>query len=123
MKIKALPRQEYRDILQKLDPKLSPTDDGYAAAVVLLAAAKKGTLARDIAREAKYPYQLVCRFVRNYRAGGVFHQGKVRAEDWHDEETGGVGFWLDVCVGQGLVKKTFAKGRPKKTASGAARAE
>lgn len=101
-----LPKEEYRELLAKLDPKLATDDPAYAAAVVLIAASRVGTTAKAIAAETEYPYKKVLPISRQYHRANIFHAGKViSGGDWFDEETGGISFWADVCCGLGLMQR------------------
>jgi len=87
---------------------LEADDETYKAAAVLLASATLGPNPAAIAKTLKYPSALVAKFNYNLRKSGVWKRGRVFA-NWGDKETGGVAFWMDVMVAQGLMERARAR--------------
>jgi len=103
-------REEIREMVHELDPKLDEKDDSFLSAMVLLSALEVGTDTDKIADFLSVPREdIVDRVMRLYD-NGVFSDdaehpdGVVRCE-WMKEETGGIAFWLDVAVAEGFVER------------------
>jgi len=90
--------------LKRLDPRLSPEDESFKAAAVLLAGLEIGLNISKLSKALGYDRSLVCKFAYNLRKSRVWRGRKTYA-NWNDEESGGVAFWMDVCVAQGLMEK------------------
>jgi len=89
-----------REII-RLDPKLSPDDDSYKAAVILLASGVVvGPNIKRLAKFTRYPRLKVAKFSKRLREQGVWRGAKVHG-DWFGEN-GGISFWLDVGVATGM---------------------
>ncbi len=93
-----------RKEVARLDPKLDVESDGYKAAVVLLSSLQVGPNIKRTAKFAQYPRAKVARFSRNLRKSGVWRGGKLYVE-WFEEKNGGIAFWMDVCVAEGLMAR------------------
>jgi hypothetical protein len=94
-----------RTIVKSMDPKLSETDSAFAAAMVLIAATQVGTKADSIAKRTGLKREVVRAYNRRLREQGIFTKGGKIACDWFDKETGGVSFWCDVSVAEGLMSR------------------
>jgi len=91
--------------IRRLDPKLEPGSETFNAALVTLSSGVIGPNIRRLAKFTGLPIRFVTEIGRRLRQGHVWVGNKVSC-DWNNKETGGVEFWLDVCVGQGLLKRT-----------------
>ena len=96
--------QQLRKEVKRLDPNLSEEDEGFSAALVLLAAGNVGTSWRKIADFTCLDPHLVKLFVSRLQRNKVFTHGKINCE-WFDRENGDISFWMDVCVAQGLMNR------------------
>jgi hypothetical protein len=92
-------------IVKKLDPKLSPKDEAFKWACVLVAAANVGTDPRKLATELGWPLEEARERAAQCRKVGLFKRGKVSHSGWFDEESGGIAFWMDVMTARGLVER------------------
>lgn len=97
-----------RTIVKELDPKLSEKDGAFAAAMVLIAASQVGTKADRIAKRTGLKRELVRAYNRRLREQGIFTKDGKIACDWFDKESGGIAFWMDVAVAEGLMQKVPA---------------
>ena len=92
-----------RDEVRALAPALSERDQAFTTALILLSALVVGPNDQAVADFTGLSLSTVQKRTRNLRAGGLWgHDGKIHA-DWFDEETGGISFWLDVAVADGLM--------------------
>lgn len=89
-----------------MDPNLSESDPGFKYGLVMLTACQVGPNADKIARRACLPRSEARKLAADCRRNGVF-SGKyiVGAAEWF-KPGGGMAFWCDVCVAQGLLKRT-----------------
>lgn len=94
-----------RTIVKEMDPNLSEEDGAFAAAMVLIAATQVGTKADRIAKRTGLKREVVRAYNRRLREQGVFiKNGKIACE-WFDKKTGGIAFWMDVSVAEGLMNR------------------
>lgn len=93
-----------REGIKSSDPNVNEDDESYKAAAVLLAAINVGQNQSKIVKLLGYPRALVAKFAYNLKKSGVWKNGKTYAE-WNDPENGGIAFWMDVCVAQGLMER------------------
>lgn len=90
--------------IRELDANLSPKEEGFKVACLLL----KGMETQNVHILSKffnYPLPWVEKIAKRLKQNGVWKQGRTYA-NWHDEENGGIGFWADVNVGLGFLKRT-----------------
>lgn len=95
---------EIHDTVTELDPDLDPTDPTYHVAALLLASATVGTDPFTLAAFTGEHIEWVMQIAVRLRASGVWEDDGV-ACNWWDEESGGLEFWLDVLVAQGLMER------------------
>lgn len=89
----------------RMDDKLSEADVSFMAAVCLLSGLVVGARSVAVARFTGYPMGLVKEFSGRLRSANVWTaNGGTRAE-WFDEKHGGIAFWCDVAVAQGLLTR------------------
>jgi len=99
--------EEIKKTVTEMDPALDPTDQCYAAAVVLLASVQVGTSVERVRQLTGYSRQVIRDFAKRLRENGVW-KGKEVCGDWRDEKTEGVAFWCDVCVAVGWINRADA---------------
>jgi len=97
-----------RRTIRKMDPTLSPNDDAYKVAAILLSGLHVGPNIQEIARFTALPRLFVAKVGRCLRANGIWCGVKIAGSEWFDKETGGCAFWLDVNVGLGYLKRSIA---------------
>lgn len=92
--------------VRRMDPDLDEDDDGFKAATVLLASVVVGTNQRGLVKFTHYPAALIAKFAANLRRSGIWiKDGRVAHSGWLDKD-GGIAFWMDVCVAQGLLMRS-----------------
>lgn len=91
--------------VRKMDPNLDSESSSFRAAVVLLAGLVVGANADSIAEFTGYSRAEVRKFGSNLRECGVW-RGSKTACGWDDPESGGVAFWMDVCVAEGTLRRS-----------------
>lgn len=92
----------------RMDPSIDLRSDSYKAALCLLASVHVGPDPEKISGFTGVHPDLVGSFAERLTASGVWHKGRVYCE-WFDKVNGGVAFWLDVCVAQGLIERAKRK--------------
>lgn len=97
-----------RKIVKKLDPNLDENSTGFNAAMVLIGASQVGTNADAIAKRTGLPRRKVREITGRCRDGGLFKNGKIVHGGWFDKD-GGIAFWLDVCVAEGMMRRVRGK--------------
>jgi hypothetical protein len=96
------------------DPNITEDAEAFQAALVLLAAADMdSTSVAPLTAATGVPYALVRKFVRNLKLNGVFRGGKIHHSGWDDEQHGGIAFWMDVCVAEGLMIRSVDRTEAK----------
>ena len=88
-----------------LDAGIDPHCEEFEAAVVLLSSTRVGPSAVRVAEFSGIPLTRVRGYAREYRKSGIWSGHKIVPSDWHDEETGGTAFWMDVACGMGLLQR------------------
>lgn len=98
--------RETRATIREADPKLSPDDETFKIAVVLLGAAtgKCEHSVQSIVRFARVDADLAQRICDRAARSGLWRGGKTYA-NWTDAETGDIEFWLNVMEIQGIVAR------------------
>lgn len=97
--------QEIEREVQHLDPNLDADNSSFKTAVLLLAAALMSQDIDALVEFTGYPTEFITERAEKLRKNGVWVDGKTVA-DWLDPETGGLAFWLDVLVAEGMVEKS-----------------
>lgn len=92
--------------VKKLDPQLSENDTSFTTAVILISGLVIGANADKVARFTGYRRSEVRDRATRLRENGVWQRGKTCCE-WFEKETGGIAFWMDVMVADGLMAKSF----------------
>jgi hypothetical protein len=105
---KKLTRKFIIEEVKRMDPVLTETDEAFTAAVVLLSSIAVGPNIKRLAKFTQYPRKVIKPFSENLRRNGVWVGGRIYADDWGDEETGGVAFWMDVSVALGFIERVSA---------------
>ena len=96
---------EIKSQVKCLDEALSPDDEEFKAAVILLAGTEVKQTIKEIRQFTHYRQSFVVKVVGNLKRNGIFVKGKIHHGGWFDKKDGGIAFWLDVCVGLGLMKR------------------
>lgn len=99
--------EQIKEAVHELDPALTDeSDETYRVAVLMLAASQIGT-ADDLAlaRFTNEHAEWVAQIGQRLRSSGVWTEDGGTACEWFEPESGGIAFWLDVAVAQGLVER------------------
>ena len=96
--------KEVEATVKELDGNLEPDSDTFKSAVLMLVVAKMGDNADAIIRFTKFPRPFVSKRLQRMREQGILKDGLV-SSDWFDEEHGGIAFWCDVAVVEGLLRR------------------
>src|SRR5262245_10322331 len=99
---------EFRNDIQKDEPGLAVKSTRFQAALVSLTAMEVGTNnLRLLSRATGVSYPLVLRFARNLREADIWASDGRIVVEWNpnDEKEASIGFWLDVLIAVGEVKK------------------
>lgn len=92
--------------IKAMDGNLSPDDEGFKVAVVMLSSVlNEMKTAKELAAFTRYPLRFVQTTLRNLRVNGLGWQkdGTFVNSGWTGEN-GGLAFWMDVMVGEGLLR-------------------
>lgn len=92
--------------IRKLDPALDPTDEAFRIAALLLSALQVGTDPLALAAYTGESVEWITQVAERLHTNGVWTDDGKTACDWFDTEHGGVAFWVDVRVGQGLLERS-----------------
>ena len=98
--------------VHKMDPALDETDDTFATAVLLLSAISVGQNVSDLEAFTKLPATFIEPRAKNLLKAGIWKNGKTHA-GWMDDETGGIAFWCDVLVAEGMIQRAPSRRKPK----------
>lgn len=90
--------------IHKMDKALREDDDSFKVATILLAGLQVSPKDKEVSEFTGLPLNFVRAVGKRLRANGVWNGGKTYA-DWFDDKNGGIAFWMDVCVGQGLIER------------------
>lgn len=102
---KKLKLQDFEKEVQHLDPKMTnPQEDSFRTAVLLLAALQETPNILKLTKFTGYPREFVRERVQRARKAKIFVGAEVACE-WF-EENGGIAFWCDVLVVEGLLSRT-----------------
>ena len=94
--------QEAEDVVREMDPNVREEDVQVGG--LLIASAVIGNDEQALAVFTGYEPDFIATCGRRLRDNGVW-VGDELCVDWWDEETGGVAFWMDVCIAQGLMRR------------------
>ena len=97
------PKEIYR-ALRTLDKHFKTTDPQYYVAAILMASVTQGANVDLIANYLKWPLADVALVASRFWANGVW-KGTELAADWVNPKNDGMGFWLDMQVGAGLLER------------------
>lgn len=104
-------RNEIIRIIKKAEPAIEETEAPFKAAMVLLLLAYYGHGdIEKLVRLSTYEHEFVTTTLQNIARGGLYKNGKVIHSGWFDKDTGGLSFWLDVSVAQGLLERVKVTG-------------
>ena len=90
--------------LRKMDPQLDMNDEAAKAALVMLAATQIGQSQTKLAKATGVHRTLVAKFAHNLKKSGIWKNGQTHA-NWCDKKEGGIAFWCDVLVAQGMMQR------------------
>lgn len=88
-----------------LDKALGEDEDTFKTAALLIALLQMPPDASALSRFLKLPIGFVEERLKRLRAQGVLDANGTVLADWFDEEHGGVAFWMDVAVAEGLLER------------------
>jgi len=104
--------QQVKALIRKMDPNLDEKSDTFKVATFLLASAFFGPNAKRLSLFTGLPFSFIKPHADRLRKSGVWQKDKVCCQ-WDKSD---IGFWLDVCVAQGLVeRKNEAHGEPPRS--------
>jgi hypothetical protein len=90
--------------VRRMDPNVEPGSDTFKTAVILLSALVVGANTRRVVAFTGYAKEEVEARATNLKQCGIWKGGKTHS-DWDDPEHGGVAFWMDCCVADGMLKR------------------
>lgn len=96
-------RQVIKEV-KALDSNLKEEDETFKVAVIVMSSCIVGPNIQRLSKFTKYPRHYIAPLAKRLRKNGVWVKGKIRCE-WFEEEAGGIAFWLDVGVAQGLIER------------------
>lgn len=94
-----------KSIVEKMEPTIKPTDSAFQTTVILLAALQVGQNVRELSKFTGYPETFIRERAVRLKQNGIWKAGKTYA-DWLNEEDGGIAFWCDVNVAEGLMTRS-----------------
>jgi len=95
---------DFEKEVQRLDPEIKLDDPCFKTGVMLLASIQVGANADRLAKFCRYSRDFVRPRARRARKNGIWQYDAVSC-DWFDEKSGGVAFWMDVMVAEGIMKR------------------
>ena len=95
---------ELKQTIHELDPELKETDDYFKSALVLLTALYVGPRVVAVSKFTGLPRQFVRERAARLRDSKVWVKGATQGE-WRDPDNGGIAFWMDVAVAEGLLAR------------------
>jgi hypothetical protein len=95
---------QIQDEVNRMDPSLKGKGGHFRSAVLLLSALAVGTSLDDLVGFTGYRRSFVEPRVKRLQQSGVFTRDGQIAAQWFDEN-GGIAFWMDVCVAEGLMQR------------------
>jgi len=98
--------KDFEKEVQHLDPNTTPEEPAFKTGVLLLSALHVGANINRLTKFTGYPKDFVRDRVKRCRENGIFVGGEVVC-GWFDEN-GGIAFWMDVLVADGLLAKRKA---------------
>lgn len=98
-------RNQIREAVIALDPKLSVDDEAFRVAEILLSGVQVGTDSKKIAKFLDIPISKVSKCEDNLRENKIWVGNKTHC-DWFNKDSGGISFWMDVSCAMGLVKRS-----------------
>ena len=105
MAAKPLTLRQVKNAIRRLDDAITPDDEAYNVAMVMLSALAVGANIRRIARFTGLTYRYVTEIGRRLRANGVWCRSMTCC-DWFEEENGTIAFWLDANIGLGYITQS-----------------
>lgn len=90
-------------LVRELDQALGDEDDYFKSAVLLLAALSVGQDVERLADFTGFPLEFIEPRAWRLKKNGIWKDGQTRA-NWFDEDGGGVAFWMDVALAEGLLE-------------------
>jgi len=92
--------------IMKWDPGMSPDEEAFRAAVVLISSAHVGPNIRRLAKFTGYPSGQIATFGRNLRKSKIWRGGKIEA-GWGGKD-GGIALACDINVALGFINRVAA---------------
>jgi len=97
-------KQSLANILRELDPNLSPDDEAYQAAEIMLGGLTVQFDTPKLAMLTGYPTEFIERIKHNLSRAKILKDGKIHS-NWLDKEEGAIIFWIDLAVATGLMER------------------
>ncbi len=99
--------------VKRLDPKLNEGSEDFSTALMLLAALVLGTNEKMISRFTGLPLYFIRPRADRLRKNKIWIGNKTFC-DWFKKGYGGIAFWIDVLVAQGMLNRKEKKSRTNK---------
>ena len=96
--------EEVNKAIIKMDGNLKPESNEFKIAQILISALFLGADRTKISKFTNIPKSFIYKIETRLRSNGVWKQKRTACK-WFDKKTGGVGFWCDVNVGLGYMKR------------------
>ena len=110
--------RQIRNEIKRLDPQLKQDDTSFVTAVIMLSAIEVGADAERIAKFSGVGLGQVMEREHRLRKNKVWVGEKTHHSGWDDKESGGIAFWMDVCIADGLLVRSGSRA-PKSQKIGA----
>lgn len=92
--------------IKRLDPKAQEGSEDFSTALMLLAGLIVGANEKKISQFTELPLYFIRPRAKRLREHGVW-DGNKSCVDWFRKGEGGIAFWMDVLVAQGLMKRSI----------------
>lgn len=92
--------------VHELDEALGEEESAFKTAALLITLLQMPPDAQALSRFLKLPLNFVEERLDRLKTQGVLDADGKICTDWFDEESGGVAFWMDVAVAEGILERT-----------------
>lgn len=103
LKKSVLELQKIQKEVARLDPSIKENSATFKTAVMLLSALQVGANEEKVMAFTGFSKSFVTSRARRLRKSGIWDGDKTACE-WFGED-GGIAFWADVCVAEGLLQR------------------
>lgn len=95
--------EQIKKEVKALDPDLEKGET-FNIALILMSSCIVGPNIQRLSKFTRFPRSYIAKFSRRLRENRVWVKGKIQCE-WFEKEAGGIAFWMDVMVAQGIVTR------------------